>query len=1437
MPYLDVDRCFMPFSNEEETELKYHYFSDGKPLGGFNWAELLEKRRIVILAEAGAGKTAEMLERSAKLSTSGHYSFYTTINELGRKPLRDCLITSKIQAEFDAWHAGNDEAIIFADSLDEARLDGQNFQSALGNIEKAVGESLHRVTIVISSRVSDWRPVEDLNVFQNTLCHGVPNEQAVTKNKSKDWILLNPVIKNGGNGDEDKISLPDYKPTVVAIAPLTSDQATKLAKWRGVQNSDEFLTAILKAEAQTLANRPQDLFGLVDLWNKEKKIGGKRDILDWSIRRRLRETNQNRASDNLSETEAMEGAKLIASSLTFGKNRFISWPINPSSNTLDDLTLNPKDLLADWSNEKQAHLLNRAVFDPASLGRVRFHHRSVQEYLTALWLLDLISRGCPRRKVWDLLSSNLYGEYVLRPTFRPVCSWLGQLDEWFRKKISEIAPEVLIESGDPSVISVADRSQLLEMFCKLYADKDYGGVSIYLEQIQRLADPDLSPKIKKLWKRSKKSAENRKLLLRLIWVGEMKDCSDIVGEASVRRGRDYEKSIAIQALSRIGTKTQFEDLKNHVVKFASSLSSRIVGNAIETLYPDHLSVTELKEVLKKYGKVNKRKRRYSRSDIDYNISNICKMSDKPDSKALISAFADLAFDDPDTFRPRREPHSSKYYWLIDPAMTVLAEMCDHDAQAIISDPDLTELARKFSNGAAYAASSSNDGGKELKSAIRNNRQLNRHFFWNSVHRAQKKEGDLAWYRQAYELGELWEIREEDFEWALKDIKVKAKPNDKFIAVNVALNIWAIDRSNTNRLDQIKAAAGKEESLNQEISKWENPPENKYDDDPRWKRRQRKSEKKWNKVKKNRALSWLRFRDEVVENPHLINGTHNFGYLFDMVKWSDAVSRKSETRSYSLEPIGDAFSQAVLKKTKEELIRFWRSYYPLYPSQVGQNEINGIRVGLRGIELEAALRPNWVASLSDNDVILATRYALHEQLSTLEPVVRLWCERESLVRPILQRELEWEFSRVLKKGQSLYYLSHCTAHSKEPFLALAASLCMDIIEKNFPKNEESLKNAIDTITRAKNDHSARLAKVAEREFFRTRTIKKRARWMAIWIACSGLVAVTALEVWIGKGKKTNRPVKMWEVLLNLYNHHDSTFTPPYLNFDNLAALEKLVVLAHRYVDPIEDAVHEGSYTPDARDNVERARSGLFSMISNKPGENTYKLILKLITMPEFKVMEQYYRVSARRRAISDADIESWEPIALVAFQTHFEKKPQTQKELHAIVLYRIDDIFDGWETGDYSAKDVLRQDHMDRADETIIQLALAKEFEQRRNGAYTLEREPEVIDAKKPDIRINSDSVNCGIPIEIKVADSWSLRELKEAIKDQLVGRYMRSKDEQYGVFALTYHGKKQHWRHEIKGQQSMNIDQLSFYLQTYANELVKADSNLERIDVVTVDLR
>ena|SRR5581483_10935357 len=41
-------------------------------------------------------------------------------------------------------------------------------------------------------------------------------------------------------------------------------------------------------------------------------------------------------------------------------------------------------------------------------------------------------------------------------------------------------------------------------------------------------------------------------------------------------------------------------------------------------------------------------------------------------------------------------------------------------------------------------------------------------------------------------------------------------------------------------------------------------------------------------------------------------------------------------------------------------------------------------------------------------------------------------------------------------------------------------------------------------------------------------------------------------------------------------------------------------------------------------------------------------------------------------------------------------------------------------------------------------------------------------------------------MEIKVAESWTLKELQEALEEQLCGRYLRSKDGRHGILLLVH---------------------------------------------------
>ncbi len=50
---------------------------------GIDWDELLQKRRVVILAEAGSGKSTEMAERARIIDSRGCYGFPASLEDVG----------------------------------------------------------------------------------------------------------------------------------------------------------------------------------------------------------------------------------------------------------------------------------------------------------------------------------------------------------------------------------------------------------------------------------------------------------------------------------------------------------------------------------------------------------------------------------------------------------------------------------------------------------------------------------------------------------------------------------------------------------------------------------------------------------------------------------------------------------------------------------------------------------------------------------------------------------------------------------------------------------------------------------------------------------------------------------------------------------------------------------------------------------------------------------------------------------------------------------------------------------------------------------------------------------------------------------------------------------------------------------------------------------
>ena len=124
-----------------------------------------------------------------------------------------------------------------------------------------------------------------------------------------------------------------------------------------------------------------------------------------------------------------------------------------SDQTLDttrtDNVLEAAKILPDWTEEDRQTLLRRGLFDPATYGRLRFHHRWGQEYLVACRLRALRKQGMSTMVSIALaVSKDQYGVKVVLPSMREIAAWLASCDYVVCNELIKREPEALLTLGD-----------------------------------------------------------------------------------------------------------------------------------------------------------------------------------------------------------------------------------------------------------------------------------------------------------------------------------------------------------------------------------------------------------------------------------------------------------------------------------------------------------------------------------------------------------------------------------------------------------------------------------------------------------------------------------------------------------------------------------------------------------------------------------------------------------------------------------------------------------------------------------------------------------------------------------------------------------------------------------------------------------------------------
>jgi hypothetical protein len=344
MSFVELNRYFVPISKTEEPHLEFLRFWERKAPGWLDWSDLRGYQRVVLLAEALSGKSAEFRNQAAILVAQGHTAFCLRIEELADQGFEAALAGNDAKV-FERWRNGASEGWFFLDSVDEARLNRKSFETALKRFNRDLNQSLARARIFISCRVTDWKGTEDRQIIERLLPAWERPEDTSARDENHS-ALLDPIFKPKDRDVTSWTEEPKRESTellVVQIVPLSTDQCRILAAALGVTELPSFIDAINRNGLDAFTERPGDLIDLVDYWKSYGRFASFATMVEHSITQKLKEGDTHRAdNDILTLEKARQGAERLAAGLTLGKSFTIRAPAYHTDPSVASGALHPR---------------------------------------------------------------------------------------------------------------------------------------------------------------------------------------------------------------------------------------------------------------------------------------------------------------------------------------------------------------------------------------------------------------------------------------------------------------------------------------------------------------------------------------------------------------------------------------------------------------------------------------------------------------------------------------------------------------------------------------------------------------------------------------------------------------------------------------------------------------------------------------------------------------------------------------------------------------------------------------------------------------------------------------------------------------------------------------------------------------------------------------
>lgn len=1379
-----LGRTFFDLPSDEQHDVETSEFlarfSRGRSI---DWPALLQSDRILIVSEAGMGKSYECRREQKRLWLGGEAAFFIELADLATGPFENSLSPQEL-SRFHGWKSAQTErATFFLDSVDELQLTRTSFASALKSFARSLGDNLGRVCIVLTTRPI---PV-DREIARAIL--PIPRRVELSDPEEEFAEIAMRTRKEVEEPSSDGWRF-------VALASLNESQMQAIAAERGIADISGLLEEISARNAHDFAKRPLDFIDLCSDWRDHGRIRAHRHQLDHSIEVKLRPRADRLERDEVNPVRAREGAARLALAALLTR-KLTLWHGRDDDRSENKNALDPARILTDWTQGEIQTLLERSLFGFANYGRVRFHHRSAIDFLAAERLAVLRSRGLTDRAIKGLLFSvGVDTERLIKPTMAAVAAWLAHDIPFVCEEVMKHEPSLLLNEGDPESLALAIRENALKRYVENYGKGGWRGQPVPSLQVQRFASKDLSSLISALWKTGVENPEVRETLLALIGAARIQSNADIAYQAAIDPGGETRDRLnGLKALSQVGD-ARLGALLDQIAASDSVWPTSIAHGAIVHLFPRHMSIKQLLGNLTRL-KPNKR----GSGGLVGHLSALIERADFSIEQVvdLRQGLAEML--------ARNLQWDSRLHRIVSGRRDLSPALLSACVRELQFGRPGNGIAEAVAMGGILAKNDhrSDDELRELCIQLDvATDSLRAEVFWKfddlmlGYHPRDERSASSRLF-SFYDLGPYRIDPTRDGEWILDAVASSALPIAKReLALEVAIEFARSDAEKDNWIAKLEAAVIGGSELRKRFDFFRESILNSPAV-PTWAIESAKRQEKARRKQAAAFESWKRFHREIKLDPdtafsraNVKNTVWNFWQA--MEREQEGVSGPGWNRRF----IERMFNRETADRFRSAFSQTWRGDIPTVKSEREEDKKNVYYVrwtlGLSGIYAEAE-DPSWTDKLSEDEARLACRYALLS-LNQLPPWIDALIDSHPVaVDDVIGNELSDE----LQSKDESYSMLLQEVRRANPAVALfflprVRSWVHGLLTQQTSQLAgEALKRGIEYVLEFGESHDFSFIRATALSIL-SRDISQKS--LLLWIPILGrLDALAAVEV-LENVSKAVTPAKDSEIVRLIgafFGHHASLGLSAFADEPEL--LLRLLRIANLHVRPQDDEVHGDAYSPGLRDDAEYARSRLFSSLMEAKGPLALKLKLELAEDHNATRYRDRVIAIAREKLAAELDTFSLDEAEVVRFERDFEFAPKSRREMAALLESRLDDI-----------DDLLLQDGSPRELWSTIKLErhlrrdLCRELTHLSRNGYISVQEAVTADENETDIRLISKAASLEAVIELKIGENdYTTEDFRFALNDQLVRKYMAPEQRRVGVLLISWNGAKT-WKDPATGK-------------------------------------